>query len=491
MTVTATANRLEPPSSFTQAAEWLSGLDLQQTVSGEDGRAAGMADLPYPATEAVIGHYPVGDAATLDHAVAAAKAAAAGWGAVAWTERRAAVLRFADLLEADAETLAHIILCESGKPLQKARLEVALTIRFVRTIAGVTLPDRPVVCDGAEVRLTHRPLGVVGAISPWNAPLLLAVVKVATALTAGNAIVLKPSPFSPLVALRFGQLARHVFPAGLCNVVTGGAEVGAALVAHRDVSKISFTGSTATGRAIAAAAADTLKRVTLELGGNDAAIVLNDADLDRVVEVATQSGLANCGAFCAGIKRIYVDRAVHDDLVERFRARIAAITVGDGFDPSVDMGPIQNRPQYERIVAFRADALAAGGTLHDTARAHPPTGLFVAPAVVTGLAHDHRLVREEQFGPLIPILPFDDVTDALQQANDTVFGLGGSVWTRDTALGTALAAKLDVGNAWINKHCAFDAALPMPFARQSGIGVDYGDFGVAEHCQPMLINAQR
>ncbi len=491
MTLPAMAHQSPAPSSFTQAAEWLSGLDLQQTVSGEHGGAAEMADLSYPATEAIIARYPVGDVATLDRAVAAAKAAGAGWGTVTWADRQAAVLRFADLLEADTETLAHIIVCESGKPLQKARLEVALAIHFVRTISGVTLPDRPIAYEAADVRLAHRPLGVVGAISPWNAPLLLAVVKVATALTAGNAIVLKPSPFSPLAALRFGQLTRRAFPDGVCNVVTGGTEVGAALVAHRDVSKISFTGSTATGRAIATAAAGTLKRVTLELGGNDAAIVLNDADLDRVVEVATQSGLANCGAFCAGIKRIYVDRAVHDDLVERFRARIAAITVGDGFDPSVDMGPIQNRPQYERVVAFRTDALAAGGALHDTARAHPPTGLFVAPAVVTGLAHDHRLVREEQFGPLIPILPFDDVADALKQANDTVFGLGGSVWTRDTARGIGLATKLDVGNAWINKHGAFDAALPMPFARQSGIGVDYGDFGVAEHCQPMLINAQR
>jgi len=469
-------------------AAWIASLDLQQTVNGADARPASYAHVPYPGTELVIATAPVGDAATVDAAVRAAHAAFPGWAATPWADRQAALQRFADLVEADAHTLSYLVTSETGRPLRRSLSEVVGAVRYIRTVASVAPSETRIDHATSRIRLVQRPLGVVGAIAPWNGPVILAVVKIATALVAGNTSVLKPSPFSPLSALHFGRLAREAFPPGVCSIVTGGGDVGAALVAHPLVAKISFTGSTATGRAIAASAATDLKRVTLELGGNDAAIVLGDADLARFVEFTTQISLANCGAFCAGIKRVYVERGIHDELVERFAARIAAITVGDGFDEASDMGPIQNRPQYERVLGFRDDALASGGVLHGDAGAMPGSGLFIAPSVATGLGLDHRLVVDEQFGPILPIVPVDDLDEAVRLANAGPYGLGGSVWSRDIDRAVAYAEQLDVGSAWVNQHGAFDAAVPMPLAKDSGIGIDYGDFGVAEHSQATLIN---
>jgi aldehyde dehydrogenase (NAD+) len=475
-------------SAPTSPADWISGLDLQQTVDGADAAASSRMDVPYPGTELVIASAPVGDAATVDAAVRAAHAAFPGWAATPWADRQYALQRFADLVEADAHTLSYLVTSETGRPLRRALSEVLGAVKYIRTVAAVDAVETAIDHPSSRIRLVQRPLGVVGAIAPWNGPVILAVVKIATALVAGNTSVLKPSPFSPLSALHFGRLAREAFPPGVCSIVTGGGDVGAALVAHPLVAKISFTGSTATGRAIAASAAADLKRVTLELGGNDAAIVAADADLDRFVEFATQISLANCGAFCAGIKRVYVERSIHDELVDRFSARIASITVGDGFDEATDMGPIQNRPQYERVLGFRDDARASGGTFHGDAGEIPGSGLFIASSVVTGLAIDHRLVVDEQFGPILPIIPVDHLDDAAALANAGPYGLGGSVWSRDIERAVSIAERLDVGSAWVNQHGAFDAAIPMPLAKDSGIGIDYGDYGVAEHSQATLIN---
>jgi acyl-CoA reductase-like NAD-dependent aldehyde dehydrogenase len=470
------------------AADWIASLDLQQTVNGVDARATAWSDVPYPVTEAIIARAPLGDAATVDAAVTAAHRAFPGWAATPWAERQAALRHWADLIETDQVTLATLVTSETGRPLRKALSEVVSAIRYIRTVATVEPVASSIGHATSTIRMVQRPLGVVGAIAPWNGPVILAVVKIATALVAGNTSVLKPSPFSPLSALHFGRLARQAFPPGVCSIITGGGDVGAALVAHPLVAKISFTGSTATGKAIAAAAATDLKRATLELGGNDSAIVLADADLDWFVELTTQISLANCGAFCAGIKRVYVDRSIYSEVVDRFTARIAEITLGDGFTAASDMGPIQNRPQYERVLGFRDDALASGGVFHGVASETPVGGLFVAPAVVTGLATDHRLVIDEQFGPILPILPFDSVEQALELSNAGVYGLGGSIWSRDIDRAVSFAERLDVGSAWVNQHGAFDAAVPMPLAKDSGIGIDYGDFGVAEHSQATIVN---
>jgi len=470
---------------------WIEGLGLEQTVGGTGVPASTRQPVPFPATEEIIALAPFADTDVVDTAVAAASAAAPGWQAISWAQRRAGLYLFAGALEEDLQTLSTLLVAETGRPLRRCVSEVLSAARFIRTIADTAQMNTDIVQPGKSIRLTGRPLGVVGAIAPWNSPVLLAVVKVANALMAGNTMVLKSSPFTPLSGLRFGMLAREIFPTGVLNVINGGHEVGAAMVAHRGVAKISFTGSTATGKVIARAAADQLKRVTLELGGNDAAIVMADADLGRFVETASQVGLLNCGAFCAGVKRIYVHRSRIDEMLELFDNRLRPVQLGDPFDITTEMGPMQNRPQYERVLDLKAAARQAGGRVLGHQGSVPDRGLFIAPTVVSGLTSGHRLVVEEQFGPVLPIIAFDSVDDAVAQANASEYGLGGSVWGADVEAAEAVATRLDVGSAWVNQHGAFDAAIPMPFAGQSGIGIDYGGFGVYEHSQRTVVNVAR
>lgn len=472
-------------------AQWLAGLGLQQTVGGEDCPPASTVDVPYPATEETIATAPFGDAATIAAAVLAAHSSFPAWSRTSWEQRREALERFAAALEADVTTLSLILTAETGRTLRRCRSEVLSAGHFVRTIAATGPDVEQIPHDRSSVRRIGRPLGVVGAIAPWNSPVLLAVVKVANALLSGNTLVLKASPFTPLAALRFGQLARSIFPAGVLNVVNGDGVAGAALVNDPRVAKISFTGSTATGKLIAASAARQLKRLTLELGGNDAAIVLADANLDTFVEFSSQIGLLNCGAFCAGVKRVYVERSIHDELVDRYAARLRDVVLGDAFEPATDMGPIQNRPQFERVLGLRNAAVESGATLHESVGPIPDRGLFLAPAAVTGLSRSHPLVQEEQFGPLLPIIAFDDPAEAVIEANSGPYGLGGSVWSADIERAESLAVQLDVGTAWVNQHGAFEPAVPMPFAKASGIGIDYGGLGVHEHSQPMVVNVLR
>lgn len=472
-------------------AQWLAGLRLQQTVGGEDWAPTSTVDVPYPATEETIATAPFGDATTVDAAVRAAHSAFPAWSRTTWEQRREALEQFAAALEADVSALSLILTAETGRTLRRCHSEVMSAGHFVRTIAATAPQLQQIPHERSSIRRIGRPLGVVGAIAPWNSPVLLAVVKVANALLSGNTLVLKASPFTPLAALRFGQLARHIFPAGVLNVVNGDGDAGAALVSDPRVAKISFTGSTETGKLIAVSAAQQLKRLTLELGGNDAAILLADANLDTFVEFSSQIGLLNCGAFCAGVKRVYVERSIHDELVDRYAARLRGVVLGDSFDPATEMGPIQNRPQFERVLGLRNAAVQSGATLHQSIGPIPDRGLFLAPAAVTGLPERHPLVQEEQFGPLLPIIAFDDPAEAIAEANTGPYGLGGSVWSADIERAQSLAVQLDVGNAWVNQHGAFEPAVPMPFAKASGIGIDYGGLGVHEHSQTTIINVLR
>ncbi len=469
---------------------WLRSLDLQMTIGGLPIPAPGRHRVVDPASGTDLVDYPEAALADLDRAVMAARGAYPGWAATAWQERRAALERFADLVEAHATALSWLITCETGRPLRRAWSEIAMTGDYLRTLAACELPDRAFDRAGMRATLTRRPLGVVGAIAPWNAPVILAAAKISNALLAGNTMVLRPSPFTPLSALYLGRLGCDAFPPGVLNVITGDAAVSAAMVAHPGIAKISFTGSTATGKRIAAAAAPTLKRLTLELGGNDAAIVLPDADLDAVAENVFALSLANCGNFCAAVKRLYVHESIYDALRAALVARCDGVILGDGFDPATTMGPIQNRPQFERIKDLFDDAVAAGGRVITGGIGASGPGFFIPPTLMDGLNHGVRLVDEEQFGPILPLLRFRDVEDALRLANDSEYGLGGSVWTSDREAGTTLARRLEVGTAWVNQHGGFSAALPMAFAKQSGIGIDYAEFGLDEHTQRMLLNVR-
>jgi acyl-CoA reductase-like NAD-dependent aldehyde dehydrogenase len=468
---------------------WLAGLDLRMTIGGRDAPAAATGTVIHACNERPIARYPDADAGHVDAAVRAAQAAFPGWAATGWEDRRACVELFADALCDRCDTLALIVAAETGRPLRRARGEVAYSVDYVRMIAAQRLADRAYRRAGLHAVLKHRPLGVVGAIAPWNGPVILAIAKIANALIAGDTLILRPSPFTPLSALYLGQMARDIFPAGVFNVITGDASVGAAMTTHLGIAKISFTGSTATGKRIAAAAAPTLKRLTLELGGNDAAIVLADADPEEVAETVYRISLENAGQFCAAIKRLYVHESLYDAVRDGIVRRAGAAVSGSCFHRETSMTPVQNRAQFDRVWSLFDDAMDRGARVAVGGARHEGAGLFIPPTLVEGLGAGVALVDEEQFGPVLPIMPFDDEEAALAAANRGDYGLGGSIWTRDFDRGLALAERLDAGTGWVNQHGAFTAALPMPFAKQSGIGMDYAEYGVSEHSQAMLINA--
>jgi aldehyde dehydrogenase (NAD+) len=470
-------------------AAWLAELDLQMTIGGSDAVSAVQGTVVHSGTEAPIATYPEAEPSHLERAVAAAKQCFPAWSAESWANRRHCLELFAEAIEREQRTMAIVLACESGRPLRWAWREISYAVYYLRLLVEYDLPPRDLSRPGLRAVIKRKAIGVVGAIAPWNAPVVLAMAKIVNALLVGDTIVLRPSPFTPLTALHLGQLGRGIFPDGVFNVITGDASIGAAMTSHPDVAKISFTGSTATGKAIAAAAAPTLKKLTLELGGNDAAIALADADVSALAQTVYGIAFANCGHYCAAIKRLYVHESIYDDVCDAVVTLIGQTVMGTSFDPAATMGPLQNRQQFDRVWGLYDDAVQHGGVVLAGGQRHPGPGLFIPPTLVGGLAPDVRLVAEEQFGPVLPIMRFSDEDAAICLANDSLYGLGGSIWTRDVERGISLAERLEVGTGWVNQHGAFTAALPMPFAKESGVGIDYAEYGLAEHARPMLINA--
>jgi acyl-CoA reductase-like NAD-dependent aldehyde dehydrogenase len=444
-------------------------------------------DVINPATGAVFANCPAAGAAELDAAVAAARRAFTSWRALSFEERAAYVAHCAAALEAHKEPLARLLTQEQGKPVGQSRDEIARAASLSVGMTKIAICNE-VILDNAEryIELRYQPLGVAGIITPWNAPINLAAGPLASALYTGNCAIVKPSPFTPLTTLRIGQILREVLPAGVLNVLAGGDELGGLLTAHPGIDKISFTGSVATGKKVMASAAGTLKRVTLELGGNDAAIVLEDVDVADVAKKLFFAATVNSGQVCMAVKRIYAHEKVYDALVAALRAEAARAKLGDGLDPATTLGPIQNRRQFERVCELREDARQHGDLVEGT---RPEGGgYFVAPTVVTGLAEADRLVAEEQFGPVFPVLKFTDVDDALARANDTRYGLSGSVWSKDLARATEIAARLEVGTAWVNQHRITAADVPFGGAKESGIGRTYSRMGLEAYLEPQVIS---
>jgi acyl-CoA reductase-like NAD-dependent aldehyde dehydrogenase len=330
----------------------------------------------------------------------------------------------------------------------------------------------------------------VAAIVPWNAPLYLAMNKIAPALIAGNSIVVKAPPTAPLTLLRAGELLAPILPAGVVNIVSGGNEAGARLVGHAGVAKVAFTGSTATGRSIMASAAASLKRLTLELGGNDAAIVLPDADPKAIAPALFGLAFFNSGQVCAVIKRLYVHADIYDSVCDEMAALAKAATLGDGMDPGVAFGPIQNRAQYQKVLGILDDARANGRIIAGGERRAGP-GFFVPLTIVRDISDGTATVDQEAFGPILPILRYTDVADAIARANGTPYGLGGSVWSRDLKKAAAVAAQMECGTVWINQHCALDPAVPFPAHKQSGIGVESGREGLLGYTSMQVVNINK
>ncbi len=441
--------------------------------------ATAFADVIDPSTGTAFQRSPVASADELDRAVTAARRAQPAWTALDWDAREACLVQLANAIDGEIEWIAALHSMEQGMPYGQSLTFTRLTTARIRLIASFRIADRTIF-DDAVRKVVERwhPLGVVAAIAPWNGPLLLGMIKVASALIAGNTIVLKPSELTPLSTLELARLSIGILPDGVFNTIAGGRETGAAMVAHRGFDKISFTGSTATGIAIATQSAPLLRPLTLELGGNDAAILLPDGSIDDLVIAAAQSGFSNCGQFCAAIKRIYAPRHLAEEVGAKLAAAANAFVIASAFVPRATLGPIQNKAQFDKVCAIVADATAAGGRVLSGGAPLDRPGYFFPPTVIADLADGARLVDEEQFGPVIPIVAYDDVNAVIDRVNAGPYGLTGSIWTKDLDRGEALAARLVVGSAAINRHAAFDPHVAFPLIKQSGLGVDYAEYGI-------------
>ena len=380
---------------------------------------------------------------------------------------------------------------EQGKPLPEAQGEVAWTEGFLRHYATLELSDRIIQDDEAGyIAVRHRPLGVVVGIIAWNFPLLVACWKIGPAVLAGNAIVLKPAPTTPVTALALGALCRDIFPAGVVNIITDANDLGPHLTAHPDVAKIGFTGSTATGKRIAAGSAEGLKRVTLELGGNDPAIVLEDVDVRETAKAIFGNAFLNAGQVCLAVKRAYVHADIYDAMCAELATLAQAAIVGDGLEQGTQIGPIQNAAQYEKVKGF-LDAARADGTIVAGGQAIERAGYFIAPTIVRDVTDGMKIVDEEQFGPILPVIKFDDVEDVVARANASDYGLGGSVWSANVERAAAIAARIESGQVWVNQHIAIGPHIPMAGFKQSGLGVEQAEEGLAEYSQLQVINIKR
>ena len=453
-------------------------LTQPMTIDGSLVSAERTFDVINPATEEVFAQAPDCTSAQLDAAMAAARTAFPAWGADP-VARRHALEVAADVIEANADQLAELLTLEQGKPIGDARWEVVATAQTFRYHAGVEVRQETLRDDEtALVRLARRPFGVVAVITPWNFPLALFAKKVAPTLAAGNTAVLKPSPYTPLATLAAGAALRAAFPPGVLNVISGGDELGAAITSHPVPRQITFTGSTATGKRIAAASAHDLKRLTLELGGNDPAILLGDADVAKVAEPIFRSAFVNNGQVCSAIKRVYVPRQLHHDLIEAFVAMARAKKVGDGFEEGVDLGPLNNAPQLKRVIELVDDARAAGGTVATGGERLERPGYFFEPTIVTDLASGTRLVEEEQFGPVLPVVAYDDLETVVSAVNAGMYGLDASIWGEDVDAIRQLGPRLDAGTIWMNTHGQRGADQPFGGMKWSGIGVENGELGL-------------
>lgn len=452
-------------------------------INGTTLAASAHFDVLNPATGEVVGQAPRASADEVDAAIAAAKAAFPDWAARPDSERQTALRDMARVLEDNAEELAQLLTREQGKPLGGlgSRFEIGGCIAWMMNTAELTLEDETIQNDAAgHIIVQSKPIGVVAGIAPWNWPLMIAVWQLAPAIRAGNTVVLKPSPLTPLATLRMVELLAGVLPAGVLNCVSAQDDVAPILSVHPDVGKVSFTGSTTTGKRVMAAASDTLKRLTLELGGNDAAIILPDVDAAAIAEDLFWGAFINNGQTCACLKRLYV----HDDVYDAVCANLAEVVnrmpMGNGLDESSVMGPIQNAAQYAKVREMVEDAVAKGGKVLTGGVPGEGPGHFYPITLVAEARHGMRLVDEEQFGPALPIIRYTDLEDVIALANDTTMGLGASVWSGDSAVAAAAVRRLESGIAWVNSHGGLNPNAPFGGVKQSGFGVEFGADGLRE-----------
>jgi acyl-CoA reductase-like NAD-dependent aldehyde dehydrogenase len=454
--------------------ESLAGLG--HLVNGKIVRGEATFTVHDPSTGKVVAYSPAASLGLLDEAVAAAKAAQPQWYA-GGEERRRDVIRAmgAALVEHIAE-LNDLTALEKGIPMAAGEAYFAKV--FADHLASTPIPvDVLEDTEDRTVRVVRKPVGVVAAISPWNAPILISAEKILAALLVGDTVVAKPSPFTPLATLKMGELWKDLTPPGVVNILAGGDDVGAAMVDHPDTDMISFTGSVAAGKNIAQAAGRHMKNTLLELGGNDVAIVLPDVDVPTVAARIFASAFSLTGQTCASVKRLYVHESIRPQMVDALADLARHTTAAPAADGGT-MGPLITRPQYERVAALVEDARAHGATIAAGGAPGPGDGFYYQATIVTDIAPGVRLVDEEQFGPVLPVIGFTNVDDAITQANASDYGLAGSVWTADTAHGETLAARLECGTTWVNHHTEIAPHIPFGGTKNSGVGRSSGKPGI-------------
>lgn len=456
-------------------------------IDGQLVDAAATMDVINPATGKPFAQAPRASAGDLEKAVAAAQRAFKSWKNVAISERRDALRKAGQIIMANAQSLASLFTAEQGRPVAFAEQEIQGAGYWLLSTAELDLPvDVTEDTDTRRIEVHHVPLGVVCGIVPWNFPVLLASWKIAPALLAGNTLVLKPSPFTPLCTLKIAALLKDVFPPGVLNVITGGDELGPLMTAHKGFAKISFTGSTATGKRVMESAARDLKRVTLELGGNDAAIVLPDVNPEKVAATLFNGAFFNSAQICVATKRMYIHDSIYDEVRDRMVAMAKDAPVGDGAQQGVLYGPIQNKPQYERVKNLIEDARRTGLTLHQ-GRTPDGDGFFIPLTIVDNPPEEARVVQEEAFGPVLPLMRFKDLEDVIARANATDYGLAGAVWSADIDKAVEVASRLETGTVWINQNLESTPLTPLTGHKQSGIGSENGVYGLREFTQAKAV----
>ncbi len=462
--------------------------NYQMLINGELTGAEKVFEAYNPATEAVIAEVPDCSRDQFEMAVKAARCAFPAWRDEPTSERQRVIAAIGTAISDHAAELKRLLTREQGKAAAGSDWEVVGSAAWCAALSSQSLEPEIVEDSNGHRVVTRRvPLGVVGGITPWNFPLLLAVWKIAPALLTGNTMVLKPSPFTPLCTLKLGEILKDIIPSGVLNIVSGGDDLGRWITAHSDINKVSFTGSTATGKKIMEAASGSLKRITLELGGNDPAIVMPDVDPKTVAKDLFWAAFQNSAQFCVAAKRIYIHEDVYDAVRDELVAYAKTVKVGDGSMQGTDLGPIQNKMQYEKVKGLIADIKRTGGKIVLGGDLPEGPGYFVPVTIVDNPPEKSRVVTEEAFGPVLPLLKFSELDDVISRANDTEYGLAASVWSKDIKIARSIAERLEVGTVWINEMHVFGPHIAFGGHKQSGIGVENARDGLAEYTDVQTI----
>ncbi|EMD85587.1 hypothetical protein COCC4DRAFT_179840 [Bipolaris maydis ATCC 48331] len=473
----------------------VSTLDFEKFYNIVDGQQRGSGQVHHgvnPATGQELWDVPVGSEKDLDDAVASAKKAFPAWRDTAVEERKALLAKVMESFQQHNDEFVNLLCKESGKPRKWSAFEVGSVAGFIGHHLTLNLPTEKLEDNEKTVYTEYSPLGVCGAICPWNFPLILMVGKVAPALMTGNCMIVKPSPFTPYTALKFVELAQDILPPGVLQVVGGNNELGVQMCLHPGIAKISFTGSIATGKKVMETCAKTLKRVTLELGGNDASIVLPDVDIKKVAPEVVMGAFQNSGQVCVATKRIYIHESIYKEFLQEMVNFTKQIKVGSPDDGDNMLGPVQNQMQYERVKGFFEDSKSKGYNFAvgepDVA---PSKGFFITPTIIDNPPNDSRIIQEEPFGPIVPTQPWSDLEEVIARANDTNTGLGACVWGKDVEKASKIARRLEAGSVFVN---SFEKPTPQALFgghKESGIGSEWGTTGLLAYCNPHVIHVYK